>query len=257
MSSGFQKCHTLMITGANRGLGLQMVKALVNSSHCPRKVIATTRDKSRAKVSGMVCSDNVVSIGYFRLAYAINQDSIEQASKEVESLLGDEGLNCLINNAGINISGTLETVEAEQMMKNYETNAVSPLMITKAFLPLLRKAAKQGTGMGIHRAAVVNVSSLLGSIELNWGPGAEFKTYPYRASKAALNMLTRCVAVDLTPEGILCMAVHPGWVQTDMGGPDALLSKEESINGVLSVIGSLSEKNNGGFLDYTGKTLPW
>ncbi|XP_033913285.3 C-signal [Acipenser ruthenus] len=255
MSSGFQKCHTLMITGANRGLGLQMVKALVNSSHCPRKVIATTRDKSRAKelldLAKKYPCINVVTLD------AINQDSIEQASKEVESLLGDEGLNCLINNAGINISGTLETVEAEQMMKNYETNAVSPLMITKAFLPLLKKAAKQGTGMGIHRAAVVNVSSLLGSIELNWGPGAEFKTYPYRASKAALNMLTRCVAVDLTPEGILCMAVHPGWVQTDMGGPDALLSKEESINGVLSVIGSLSEKNNGGFLDYTGQTLPW
>ncbi|KAK6472660.1 C-factor [Huso huso] len=172
--------------------------------------------------------------------------SIEQASKDVESLLGDEGLNCLINNAGINIFGTLETVEAEQMMTNYETNAVSPLMITKAFLPLLRKAAKQGTSTGIHRTAVVNVSSLLGSVELNWGPGAEFKTYPYKASKAALNMLTRCVAVDLTPEGILCMAVHPGWVQTDMRGPNALLSKEESINGVLSMIGSLSEKNNEG-----------
>ncbi|XP_041131018.1 C-factor [Polyodon spathula] len=255
MSSGFQKCHTLMITGANRGLGLQMVETLVNSSHCPRKVIATTRDKSRA-MALLDLAKKHPSIHVVTLD-AINQDSIEQASKEVESLLGDEGLNCLINNAGINISGTLETVEAEQMMKNYETNAVSPLMITKAFLPLLKKAAKQGTGMGIHRAAVINVSSLLGSIELNWGPGGEFKTYPYRTSKAALNMLTRCLAVDLTPEGILVMAVHPGWVQTDMGGPDALLSKEESINGVLSVIGSLSEKNNGGFLDYTGKTLPW
>ncbi|KAK1161645.1 hypothetical protein AOXY_G19256 [Acipenser oxyrinchus oxyrinchus] len=147
-------------------------------------------------------------------------------------------------------------------------------MITKAFLPLLRKAAKQGTSMGFHKTAVVNVSSLLGSVELNWGSGAEFKTYPYKASKAALNMLTRCVAVDFVHLGILCLAVHPGWVQTDMGGPNisafcpfthhftyrsqqALLSKEESINGVLSMIGSFSEKNNGGFLDYTGKTLPW
>ncbi|XP_051979147.1 C-factor-like [Xyrauchen texanus] len=142
-------------------------------------------------------------------------------------------------------------------MKSFESNTVAPLFVTKAFLPLLRRAAAQGSGMGIHRSAVVNVSSILGSVQLNWGEGASFKSYAYRASKSALNMVTRCLATDLEAEGILCVALHPGWVRTDMGGPMAPLSPEESISSVLSVISGLKEKDHGGYVDYTGSNLPW
>lgn len=139
---------------------------------------------------------------------------------------------------------------------------MGPLMITKAFLPLLKRAASRGAGgagrMGIQRAAVINMSSLLGSVELNWGDRTNnFRWYPYRTSKSALNMVSRCMAVDLEPDGILCMAIHPGWVRTDMGGSEAPLSIEESISAILSVIGDLTEKDHGSFLNFTGEVLPW
>ncbi|XP_006642530.2 C-signal-like [Lepisosteus oculatus] len=255
MGAEFQSCRTVLITGAGRGLGLQMVKQLVTGNHRPLKIIATAREPAAAKelkeLSEKYKGLHVVPLD------VVSQGSIEKALQEVGSLVGDEGLNCLINNAGIMISGDIETVTAEGMMKNFETNTVSPLMITKAFLPLLRKAAAKSTGMGIHRAAIINISSMLGSIELHCQPVAGLKCCPYRTSKAALNMVTRCLAVDLEADGILCTAIHPGWVRTDMGGAEAPLSKEDSISSVLKVIASLSEKENGGFLSYDGKPLPW
>ncbi|XP_021166682.2 C-factor isoform X2 [Fundulus heteroclitus] len=127
----------------------------------------------------------------------------------------------------------------------------------EAFMPLLQTAATRSSGMGLHRAAVINMSSVLGSITLNFGDGANFRSYAYRTSKAALNMVTRCLAADLESSGILCMSLHPGWVRTDMGGPYADLTVEESVSGILSVLFSLNEQNHGGFLDYRGENLPW
>ncbi|KAJ8343246.1 hypothetical protein SKAU_G00305750 [Synaphobranchus kaupii] len=254
MNVGFSKCRSVLITGASRGLGLQMVKDLVKSSERPEKVIATARMPADAKeLQDLARNHSCVHI----VTLDVNsQASIDTAIQEVTSLVGNEGLNCLINNAAINIFSDLETVSGSEMMKTFESNAVSPLMVTKAFLPLLRAAAAGGNGMGIHRAAVVNISSILGSIQLNWGPGSTFKSYGYRTSKAALNMVMRCMAVDLQSDGILCMALHPGWVRTDMGGPMGDLSVEESIAAVLSVIAGLSEKDHGQFRDYKGETLP-
>lgn len=193
----------------------------------------------------------------------VNQESIERSADEVRQLVGEEGLNCLINNAGINVIADLHSATAEKMIENFHTNAVAPLMITKAFLPLLKQAASRGGAgapgsMGIQRAAVINMSSVLGSVELTQAERVKnFKWYPYRTSKSALNMLSRCMAIDLEADGILCMAIHPGWVRTDMGGSEAPLSAEESVSAVLSVIGGLTEKDQGTFLNFTGEPLPW
>ncbi|XP_063053529.1 C-signal [Engraulis encrasicolus] len=256
MTDAFKNCKSVMITGASRGLGLQMVETLVTGNSSPGKIIATARNPPGAKelqsLAGKYPQIHIITLD------VINQQSIESAAKEVEQLVQEDGLNCLINNAGINVVANFETVTAEQMLENFHTNSVAPLMITKAFLPLLRRAAARGSGMGIHRAAVINITSLLGSVELYWGDRADtFKWYPYRTSKSALNMVTRCMAVDLHHEGILVMALHPGWVRTDMGGQEAPLSTEESISSVLSVIGELTEEHHGSFLHYTGEPLPW
>lgn len=255
MKINFSKCHSVLITGANRGLGLQMVRQLLDSPNRPQKIIATARNPAAAKeLQELAKSHPNVHV----LPLDVTSDSsVDAAAQSVESIVGADGLNCLINNAAINIASELDTVTRDAMMKTYESNTVAPLFVTKAFLPLLRRAAAEGSDMGIQRAAVINVSSVLGSVQLNWGEGASFKSYAYRASKSALNMVTRSLAVDLEAEKILCVALHPGWVRTDMGGPTAPLSPEESISSVLSVISGLTEKHHGGYVDYTGKSLPW
>ncbi|MCI4380429.1 hypothetical protein PGIGA_G00239750 [Pangasianodon gigas] len=259
MSVNFVKCNSVLITGASRGLGLQMVKHLVGISERPKKIIATARNPATAQELQQIAKSHpevhIVPLD------VVNDVSIEAAVQKVSSIVGPAGLNCLINNAGIAIVSDLNSETRDSMMKTFQSNTISPLFVTKAFLPLLRAAAAaavcDGGVMCVNRAAVINVSSVLGSVQLNWGKGAVFKVYGYRASKAGLNMVTRSLAVDLQPEGILCTVVHPGWVQTDMGGKEAPLTPEESISSLLAVVSALSEKDHGQFLDYEGKNLPW
>ncbi|RXN18213.1 synaptotagmin-2-like protein [Labeo rohita] len=234
MAHAFKNCSNLMVTGANRGLGLQIVETLATGGFSPGKIIATARNPDGAKELQKLAGEHQ-NIHIIKLDVT-SQESIESAASEVEQLVQKEGLNCLINNAGINVVANLETVTADKMLENFHTNSVAPLMITKAVLPLLKRAAAKGTGMGIHRAAVINMTSLLGSVELYWGDRANsFKWYPYRTSKSALNMVTRCLAVDLEADGILCMALHPGWVRTDMGGPDVHTWQKDMI--IIAILG--------------------
>ncbi|XP_013775522.1 uncharacterized protein LOC106460375 [Limulus polyphemus] len=141
------------------------------------------------------------------------------------------------------------------MMKNYEVNVVTPLIFTKAVLPLLKAAATQNDTkpFGCSRALVVNISSVLGSILSNDSGGL----YPYRASKAALNMISKSLAVDLYSDGILSVSIHPGWVKTDLGGPNALIDTSTSVEGILGTILKVKENDNGLLINYDGKVIPW
>ena len=118
------------------------------------------------------------------------------------------------------------------------------MRVTQALLPSLRRG---------DRKLVVNITSGLGSIERNTRGGY----YGYRESKAALNMFTRTLAAELRPEGFTCVAVRPGWVRTDMGGPNAPLSPQESIRGMISVMGRLKPEASGRFLSHDGQEIPW
>ncbi|KAF3689314.1 L-xylulose reductase [Channa argus] len=248
-------CKSVLITGSSRGLGLQLLKEMAKSSNRPSTIIATARNPAGStalqKLSKTYPGVHIVTLD------VDNQKSIRIAQEEVRSIVGEKGLNCLINNAAIGQSMDINTITPEAMMKHFQVNTVSPLFVTKAFLSLLQTAAAQSTGMGIQRAVIINISSIRGSITCNWDEGANFKSYAYRTSKAALNMVTRCLAADLGSDGILCMALHPGWVRTDMGGPDADLSEEESVSGMLTVLSQLTDKDHGVFKDYRGNNLPW
>ncbi|KAH1175644.1 hypothetical protein KIL84_022169 [Mauremys mutica] len=268
-----QRCRSVLITGCSRGIGLGLARGLAAASPAPDWVIATCRYPEKAQELQQL-SKQYSNIKLLQLD-VVCENSIKKVVKEVEEILGDKGLNCLINNAGINVVASLEEVTAETMLTIYETNTVAQLMVTKAFLPLLRKAAQLSTGMGCHRAAIINMSSLAASMQLVQANEMFLKVYPYRIAKTsklicetdtlipsslfqtALNMITRCLAADLKGDGILCISLHPGWIQTDMGGDMAPLQIQEAIPGILSVLANLSEKDNGSFLDGQGGTLPW
>ncbi|KAM4894255.1 C-signal-like isoform 1-T1 [Sylvia borin] len=187
--------------------------------------------------------------------------SIKAAAAKVAEHLGGSGLNLLINNAALLKMSTLDTETLEDMREIYTTNTIGPLLVGQAFLPLLKKAAQgsPGSGLSCSKAAIVNISSIGGSIAdcIGW---ELFPCPSYRCSKAALNMLSKCQSLAYKEHGILSVVLHPGWVQTDMGGSAGHApptTVDDSVQGMLKVLSSLSEKETGAFLDWEGKVLPW
>uniref|UniRef100_A0A8C3PKR1 C-factor n=1 Tax=Calidris pygmaea TaxID=425635 RepID=A0A8C3PKR1_9CHAR len=233
--------RSVLVTGSNRGIGLELVRQLAASPWPPHHIFATCRHPEGPR--GKVSVDTV------------NVPSIQGAVRAVDSHLKDQGLNLLINNAGVSSHATLHSLDSQEMLSVFATNVVGTL---QEFLPLLEKAAKGAgkEGLSCSRAAVINVSTKLGSIGLCLGV-LQAPMYPYRASKAAQNMVTRCLAVELQEKGILCAAIHPGWVKTDMGTEEAPLMVEHSVRGILTVLASLSQDTSGTFLDWEGNSLPW
>ena len=216
-----------VVTGANRGLGLEFAKRLLEQGH---EVIATSRD-------GIVGAPG---------ARVEALDVAEPASVAAfAERLGGLPIDVLLNNAGRQYRvGAVEEIDFDEMADVFNVNAFGPLRVTRALLPNLRAGSDR---------RVIHVSTRMGSFGEFEGGGM----YGYRASKAALNMLHRCLAEELAGEGFLCVAFHPGWVRTDMGGSDATLSIEESVAGMLAVLDGLSPEQHGAFLNYDGTPLPW
>ncbi|XP_057321602.1 C-factor-like isoform X2 [Microplitis mediator] len=244
--------RSILITGCNRGLGLGLVQHLTQLPNPPEKIFATCRDINKAEKLREIAerSKNVHIIK----ADLKDLKDYERIVNEVSSHVGDAGLNVLFNNAAIMTQSTkLEGVKAEDLTEVYFVNTVVPIMLTKAFLPLLKKAAAGKQGMGVDRAAVINMTSLMGSIADNGSGGA----YPYRCSKAALNAATKSMSVDLKDDGILVACMHPGWVKTDMGGGNAPMDVDSSVQNMIQTVLGLSEKDNGTFIRHNGTILPW
>ncbi|XP_031471313.1 uncharacterized protein LOC116243975 isoform X1 [Phasianus colchicus] len=184
--------------------------------------------------------------------------SIQAAVGRVQKELRGSGLNLLINSTGARRRSTLATETAENMALIYATNTIGPLQTSQAFMALLKEAAEAQSGQGLScgRAAIINISSILGSIEVveAWG---ERQDVSYRCSKAALNMLTKCLALEYGDSGILCVSVDPGCVVPPPGDGMGPVTLEESTRGVLQVLANLSTNNNGTFWDWKGRRLPW
>ncbi len=163
-----------------------------------------------------------------------------------------EALDLLINNAGVNSKAMPDAqknlsfggLEPDGIVTMVRVNAIGPLLVTQTFADLMAKGTDP---------KVLNVSSWLGSITKKKGGG----NYGYCASKATLNMLGRTMAHDLIERGIVTVMFNPGWVQTDMGGPRASLTPEESVKGMLAVIDEADESHNAGFFQWDGSEHPW
>nr|XP_056718677.1 C-factor-like [Euleptes europaea] len=250
--------RSVLVTGANRGIGLGLVRQLLSEPDPPQWVFACSRepDVERAQELRNLVSKypNLVMVKLD----ATSSTSIKDAAACVENHLKGSGLNLLINNAGIFNKVALDTVNEEDMINGYKTNVIGPLLVSQAFLPLLRRAAQESSekGLSCSRAAIINISSDMGSIEL--ASLAHISVaIPYRCSKAALNMLTQCQSVGYKEDGILCMIIHPGWVKTNMGGQEGALTIAESAQEILGVLSKLSDEHNGAFLNWKGSKMPW
>jgi NAD(P)-dependent dehydrogenase (short-subunit alcohol dehydrogenase family) len=227
--------RTVLITGANRGLGLEFARQYRAAGW---KVIATARQPDAA--------GDLKALGEGVRIVALDVTKPESVAALVLSL-GKEPLDLLINNAGQGVGldgGRLADLKIEDFERVVQVNTVGPVRVTQALLPNLR------AGRG---RTIVGISSGLGSIGENRDGGF----YGYRESKAALDMFMRSLAAELKEEGFICIAIIPGWVKTDMGGPNAPLTPEESVTGMRKVLDGLKPENNGQFWSYKGTQVPW
>ncbi|KAF1601547.1 Estradiol 17-beta-dehydrogenase 2, partial [Eudyptes chrysolophus] len=247
--------RSLLVTGANGGIGLGLVRQVLGMPNPPEWVFAACRDpkgERAQELQNLACRHpNLVIIPL----EVTNPASIKAAAARVGEQLGGWGLNLLISNAGMLIYNTLdnETLENELVLSPVPPMS-SPLLssplLSSPLLPLLKKAAQgsPGSALSCSKEAIINMSSYGGSTEEVYGQAVS-----YPCSKAALNMLTKCQSLGYREHGVLCAALHPGWVQTNMGGLQPPAMVDESVRGMLKVLSSLSEKATRTFPDWEGK----
>nr|XP_055042352.1 C-factor [Misgurnus anguillicaudatus] len=252
------KSCSALVTGANRGLGLEIVKQLLEG-HC-FKIFAGCRDPDGPNSESLreLASKHPSIVTLVRIDVA-DPRSIKESAEKVSSLLGNSGLNLLVNNAAVLPQKSMLTATVKDMQDTFNTNVIGPMLVIREYLPYLRAAAKASAkaGLSCDKAAIVNISTDSASMSIVPTMQAPFPLFPYSISKAGLNMLTVCSAMELKEDEILCVSIHPGWVKTDMGGDKAPLTSRESVEGILRVMSGLTDKQNGGFMDYTGKIMPW
>ncbi len=225
---------TVLITGANRGLGLEFAKQYAADGW---SVIATCRNPIGVGELGTIEGD----IAVYGLD-VLDPNSVDRFVKDLDG----RPIDILINNAGV--YGPKPVKAADVTMADWmpvmQANAMAPLFLARALLPNVQAG---------ERKLIVNISSIMASIAQGSGPSE----YIYRSSKTALNMVMACYAEEIAETGVGVVMFHPGWVQTDMGGPSATLTPTESITHLRASIEKLSFADTGKFFNYDGSPLPW
>ncbi|EKV31707.1 Short chain dehydrogenase [Caenispirillum salinarum AK4] len=224
---------TVVITGANRGIGLEFARQYAADGW---RVIATCRspEKAPAELTG---ADGVEVRGLDVADFA----GVEAFGKAV----ADTPVDLFINNAGVygkRGAQAFGAIDADAWMEVLKVNTIAPVKMVEALLPALQKA---------DGAKIAILSSKVGSVADNGSGG----NYAYRTSKAAVNMVGKNLALELGDIPVLLL--HPGWVRTDMGGPNGLIDTAESVSGLRKVIGDAGPDQSGHFYDYAGKEIPW
>jgi NAD(P)-dependent dehydrogenase (short-subunit alcohol dehydrogenase family) len=230
--------QTLLITGANRGLGLAHTRKFLERGN---RVLALVREPQAA-------ADLHALAPHFGAALEVlAYDALDpQAPARIKQSLGNTAIDVLFANAGANGAKreAFGAVDPEAVLALVRINALAPLALAEAL---------KDNVLASQRKLVAFQSSLMGSI----GDNASGGHYAYRIAKAALNMVTKNVALDLFAEGAIVVALHPGWVQTRMGGANAPLTQEQSVSGQQQLLERLTLQDSGGFFNYDGKPLPW
>lgn len=236
----------VLITGANRGIGLEFARQYAADGW---RVIAACR-KPQAALQALAADYGTVEVAALDVSDAA---SIAALAARMQ----DAALDILINNAGIYSGGAASynpgradasqsfgTMDAAGWEDVLRVNSIAPVMVAQALLPMVKRGKEK---------KIISISSLMGSI----GTMSEAGALAYRSSKAALNAAMRNVAMGLEQEGIIVAVMHPGWVQTAMGGMNAALTPEQSVTALRRTIAGLTIGRSGQFINYDGEIIPW
>jgi NAD(P)-dependent dehydrogenase (short-subunit alcohol dehydrogenase family) len=221
----------VIITGASRGIGLELTRQTLSKGD---QVLAVARQPKNSPGLGELLKK------YPQKLQVLTADMTdpEVTEKILSAAKAWTHVDILINNAGIFREGK----NPEDFQASFHTNAVAPFLVSQALLPQLKKSA---------HGRVVQITSQMGSIADNSSGGYS----AYRASKAALNMLNKCLTVE--NPWLTAIVIHPGWVKTDMGGKSAPVEPVDSAAGIWKVIHELRHEDSGNFFNFRGETLPW
>ena len=229
----------VLVTGAARGLGLEFCRQLLERQDV-KTVVATVRDATKSVNLRELSEKNKERLHIVEAS--VTDDASLTALADAVRGVGVEKLDAVVNNAGVGLSGGVKIgdLNFEAFRESFEVNTIGPFRILQSLVSLHAENLK-----------TLQLTSLMGSVADNTSGGS----LAYRASKAALNAITKSYAIDHPKQNILSM--HPGWVRTDMGGPNALIDVETSVKGMLGVFFSATREMSGGFYDYQGNQLPW
>jgi len=229
---------TVLVTGANRGLGLEFCRQYAGAGW---EVLACCRQPGQAEDLSQLA-------GQFKSIELFALDVADFAQVDtLASRMSGRAIDVLINNAGIfgdKPGKGFGLVDYEAWSQTLRVNTQAPVKIAEAFLSHIQAG---------DRKLLVAISSLMGSIADNTSGGGLL----YRTSKAALNAAMKTLAIDLSKFSVGVLTLHPGWVKTDMGGPNALIDAAESVTGMRAVIEGFSLPQSGCFVNYSGKPMPW
>ena len=230
---------TILITGANRGIGLEFSRQYAMTGW---RVFACCRDPETADALNNLAVQHSEQMTVHALDVA-EHTQIEHLSRA----LSDQPIDLLVNNAGIYPASRGDgfgRTNYDAWASAFRVNTMAPLKMAESFFPQVS---------GSDLKTIVTITSKMGSI----GDNKKGGSYVYRSSKAAVNIVAKSLAIDLEHAGIVAVLLHPGWVRTDMGGPNGLISTELSVTGMRQVISNLTRADSGKFYAFDGQIVPW
>ncbi|GGE31506.1 short-chain dehydrogenase [Pullulanibacillus camelliae] len=229
----------LLVTGANRGLGLALTTVSIKRGHTVFAGVREQGDRTEALEQLQTLFPKQLMI----LPLDITEESTcDHAAQHVKASVGT--IDAIINNAGLltERDKRIEELDMNEVHKTFNVNVYGPMRVIKHFLPILSRG---------DQAGIINISSEAGSFANAYGGD-----YPYAMSKHALNMFTEQLRHALKGTDISVLAIHPGWMQTDMGGQDAPLSPQEAANGIVDIIERKKHiQASSSFIDFKGQPM--
>lgn len=231
--------NTVLITGANRGIGLEFARQYAADGW---QVVACCRQPQQAEALNRLADQ-------YQDRFSIHRLDVRELAEtdQLSHKLQDLPIDILINNAGVYPhaqNGEFDRISYDDWMEAFRVNTFAPLKMVEALVEQIACSQLK---------IVATITSKMGSIADNQRGGS----YIYRSSKAAVNMVVKSLAIDLQPRGIIAVLLHPGWVQTDMGGRGALISTKQSVTGMKSILGRVTHSDTGKFIAYDGQHIPW